>query len=417
MVRPRTLSAVFGCFCLLLLPACVSHPSPETIPALTPTTPGDLESQIVQYVDAQTALAADDFDDAKVALQQLLPIADATTSPLIRAAASAADITTMRARFKPLSEYLAAQDLPLGYARAYCPMYDGGSNWVQPDGPVRNPYYGSVMLTCGVVDGAPGAHMDHSPRHGGTVFMAPDSFHHVEGTYPEAGIFRLYATDNYRNPVRLSEWGGRVVLEEEYNADTDEFIELSAFNLTPSPAGDYLEATVGDLAPPSEFIAKVIFGVGGEQFPEERFDFIFSNYSSDTASPALSLAPQVTDAPVPLATRIQPDIPDLTIELVSEIGVRAQQLQELITAGRFTEIFVPALQGKTLALELESRADLEHLPARRQNELRIAVRHLVRSAYLLDWYGDLGNRQQVGGAYDIFSASVNEIIRAYEGEP
>ena len=104
-------------------------------------------------------------------------------------------------------------------------------------------------------------------------------------------------------------------------------------------------------------------------------------------------------------------------ELVSEIGVRAQQLQELITAGRFTEIFVPALQGKTLALELESRADLEDLPARRQNELRIAVRHLVRSAYLLDWYGDLGNRQQVGGAYDIFSTSVNEIVRAYEGGP
>lgn len=417
MVRPRTLVAVCGCFCLLLLSACVSHRSSESIPVLTPTTPGDLESQIVQYVDVQTALAADDFDNAKVALQQLLPIADATTSPLIRAAASAADITMMRARFKPLSEYLAAQDLPLGYARAYCPMYDGGSNWVQTDGPVRNPYYGAMMLTCGVVDGAPGAHMDHSPRHGGTVFMAPDSFHHIEGTYPEAGIFRLYATDNYRNPVMLSEWGGRVVLEEEYNADTDEFVELSAFDLTPSPAGDYLEAMVGDLEPPSEFIAKVVFGVGGEQFPEERFDFIFSDYSSDRASQALSLIPEISDAPVPLATRIQPEIPELTVELVSEIGVRAQQLQELITAGRFTEIFVPALQGKTLALELESRADLEDLPARRQNELRIAVRHLVRSAYLLDWYGDLGNRQQVGGAYDIFSTSVNEIVRAYEGGP
>ena len=85
LLTVNTRSAVFGCFCLLLLPACVSHPSPETIPALTPTTPGDLESQIVQYVDAQTALAADDFDDAKVALQQLLSIADATTSPLIRA--------------------------------------------------------------------------------------------------------------------------------------------------------------------------------------------------------------------------------------------------------------------------------------------------------------------------------------------
>ena len=88
-----------------------------------------------------------------------------------------------------------------------------------------------------------------------------------------------------------------------------------------------------------------------------------------------------------------------------------------MTAGRFTEVFIPALQGKALALELETRADLETLPTRRRNELRIAVRHLVRAAYLLDWYGDLGNKQEVSGAYDIFVTAVNEIARAYESAP
>ena len=408
----ETLLGIGGCLCLVLLSSCAARRVSDTARPLPEATPTNQENQIVQYVEVQTALAADDFDGAKTALGNLLTVADATTSPLVRSAAGAADIVTMRARFKSLSELLAVQDLPPGYARAYCPMYDDGSSWVQADGPVRNPYYGSAMLTCGVVDGAPGAHMDHSPRHGGTVFMAPDGFHHIEGTYPEAGVFRLYATDNYREPVAMNAWGGRVILEEDYDPDTDEFMELVAFDLMPSPDGTFLEALVGDLRAPAELIAKVTFGVDGETFPEERFDFIFSQYSRGTASPAVT-----ANAGVPLAMRIQPDIPQLTSELVSEIRVRAQQLQALVTAGRFTEIFVPALQGKTLALELETRADLESLPTRRQNDLRIAVRHLVRAAYLLDWYSDLGNRRQVSNAHDIFDAAVTAITRAYEGAP
>ena len=418
MVRVRRFVGVYGWVCLIMLSACATRQAPDATPSAPgrPAAPADLQTQIAQYVGVQEALAVDNFDDAKTALQDLLTIADATTSPLVRSAANAEDIETMRARFKPLSEYLAAQELPRGYARAYCPMYDGGSNWVQADGPVRNPYFGSFMLTCGVVDAAPGAHMDHSPRHGGTVFMAPDSFHHVEGAYPEDGIFRLYATDNYREPVNINEWGGRVVLEEEYDPDTDEFTEVVAIDLIPNSDGDFLEAGVGDLRVPAEIIAKVAFGVGGEEFPEERFDFIFSAYSVDGATPSLviSAAPSTV---VPLATRIQPEIPELTSELVTEISVRSQQLQDLVTAGRFTEVFIPALQGKALALELQTRTDVENLPTRQRNNLRIAVRHLVRAAYLLDWYGDLGNRQQVSGAFDIFDSAVNEIARAYEASP
>ena len=51
------------------------------------------------------------------------------------------------------------------------------------------------------------------------------------------------------------------------------------------------------------------------------------------------------------------------------------------------------------------------------NEIRIAVRHLVRAAYLLDWYGDLGNKQQVSGAYDIFAEAAHTIINIYQDTP
>ena len=125
----------------------------------------------------------------------------------------------------------------------------------------------------------------------------------------------------------------------------------------------------------------------------------------------------VSGAPenIPLAERVRPTIPESTADVVSEIRTRDEALQTLIGEGRFTEIFIPALQAKELALALMDRGD--ELPLRERNEIRIAVRHLVRAAYLLDWYGDLGNKQQVSGAYDIFAEAAHTIINIYQDTP
>ena len=392
----------------LALVGCSARTTPSA-PSIDSTSSADFGTQVAQYVVAQEALAADDFDGAQTALTSLTAIADSTVLPLAEAAASATDIAAMRAEFKPLSEFLADMDLPTGFAGAYCPMYDGGSNWVQRDGPVRNPYYGSVMLTCGVVDGAPGAHMDHGARHGGRVFMAPDSFHHIEGTHPEPGVFRIYATDNFREPVDVGLWMGRVVLEEDYDADTDEFVEVTSFPLLPSPDGAYLEAEVGELSMPAEFITKLQLV---EDYPEDRFDFIFAEYST-TAPVADAVVSPPADAPVPvpLAERMRPRIPEVTSDLVADISTRNEEIRTLVAEGGFTEIFIPALQSKELALALHERA--ETLSIRDRNDVRIAVRSLVRAAWLLDWYGDLGNKQQVSDAYDILNDAVVEINRVY----
>ena len=378
--------------------------------------PADFPTQLNEYVQVQEALAADDFETAVAELEEFAAITDEATRALAMHALEAGGIEEMRARFKPLSESLAEQALPQGFARAYCPMYDNGSAWVQRDGPVRNPYYGAFMLTCGVVDAAAGAHMDHSPQHGGTVFMAPDSFHHIEGTFPEPGLFRLYATDNYREPVDVSTWTGRAVTLEEYDEATDEFVEVSAFDLFPSPDGAFLEALIPTSDPnydaPAEFAAKVIFQ---DDFPAERFDFIFGALTTEEAV-ADALPPAVfggdTPEAVPLAQRILPDIPDTAFGIAAEIASRDQQIQDLIARGAFTEIFIPALQAKELALALQRAAT--DLPAASGNQIRIAVRHLVRSAYLLDWYGDLGNKNNVDNAYAVFGGAVGEINAVYD---
>ena len=405
MSHVKHLAVLAGMLGVVLLGLGARHP----VHASTAAAQADLGTQVAEYVRAQEALAADDFAEAQRALADLIAVADSVIGPLARAAAGAEDIASMRSAFKPLSELLAGMDLPTGYARAYCPMYDGGSNWVQADGPVRNPYYGSMMLTCGVVDAAPGAHMDHSPRRGGRVFMAPDSFHHIEGTYPEPGVFRLYATDNYRDPVDVTMWMGRVVLQEDYDAATDEFIEVEAAALLPSPDGAYLEAEVGDRALPADFIAKIQMV---EDYPEDRFDFIFSDLTSDAPVRRVAAATDVPAA-LPLAERIRPRIPETTRDIVSSIDVRNDEISRLVAEGRFTEIFIPALQSKELALALDQRA--EALPADGRNQVRIAVRSLVRAAWLLDWYGDLGNKQQVSEAHDVFSEAVRGINQVYDG--
>ena len=383
----------------------------------TQAEPADFVTQLNEYVEVQEALAADDFETAAAELEEFARITDEATRALALHALEADGIEEMRARFKPLSESLAEQALPQGFARAYCPMYDNGSAWVQRDGPVRNPYYGAFMLTCGVVDAAAGSHMDHSPQHGGTVFMAPDSFHHIEGTFPEPGLFRLYATDNYREAVDVSGWTGRAVTLEEYDEAADEFVEVNAFELFPSPDGAYLEALIPTSDPnydaPAEITAKVIFE---EDFPAERFDFIFGALTTEESAADAPLSVAFGgDAPdaVPLAQRILPDIPDDPALIALEIALRDQEIQALIARGAFTEIFIPALQAKELALALQRAA--ADLPAANGNQIRIAVRHLVRSAYLLDWYGDLGNKNNVDSAYAVFGGAVGEINAVYDG--
>ena len=108
---------------------------------------------LLHYVAAQEALASDDLDQARQALQDLVQNANPTLKPLAEKAASGADIVAVRTAFKPLSEKVRKGQIPEGYVVAYCPMADGdkGAHWVQKDQPqIANPYFGASMLRCGV---------------------------------------------------------------------------------------------------------------------------------------------------------------------------------------------------------------------------------------------------------------------------
>ena len=87
--------------------------------------------------------------------------------------------------------------------------------------------------------------------------------------------------------------------------------------------------------------------------------------------------------------------------MLAQLRTRTDQIRTFIDKGAFAAIYVPAFQAKDLALALdEHKAELS---GRSPAVAVPAIARLVRSAYLLDAFGDLGNKQQILDAYDRFS--------------
>ena len=102
------------------------------------------------YSAAQEALAVDDYEKAKTALTALAAESTGDFQKEVQTAATAADIESMRMAFRSASDILIKNGVPAQYAVAYCPMYKGGSSWVQKKGSIVNPYTGKSMPGCGV---------------------------------------------------------------------------------------------------------------------------------------------------------------------------------------------------------------------------------------------------------------------------
>ena len=101
------------------------------------TTLGKLD--ISEYTDTQQSDLKDIVEDAVEHAEHI----------------SESDITHQREHFKVLSkdvtDMVAITGTENTLYQQFCPMYDGGSAWLSTSKDVKNPYYGSKMLTCGKV--------------------------------------------------------------------------------------------------------------------------------------------------------------------------------------------------------------------------------------------------------------------------
>jgi hypothetical protein len=280
-------------------------------------------------------------------------------------------------------------------------------------------------------------HGNHNPQHGGQFFMSPDNWHHLEGTYPRSRVFRLYLYDDYARPLGAREMRrvqARVVTKETYDAATRRTTELAAFPMRVSGNGAYLEARVDAAALPAEMTAKVRFTPDG---PEHRFDFTFTATSKEPPRPAVrraaTAAAATPPAPVPMNTEaaaapapgsVEPrtapapgdaPIPPSMNAIVAELGVRSAEIDALIREGNFGAVWVPAFRAKDLAVALEPH--VAHLSPDARAAAERALQQVVRTAWLLDSFGDVGNRRQVEAAYAAFRAAADDVARTFGAVP
>jgi hypothetical protein len=274
-------------------------------------------------------------------------------------------------------------------------------------------------------------HGNHNPQHGGAFFMAPDNWHHLEGAYFAPGVFRLYLYDDFTKALPLDQvraTGARLILSPG-TKDSKEFPLVRN--------GRFLEAKVGKLPFPAEMQAKVKFQ---PTTPEHLFDFTFEKYSKDvptiptttvntanTTNPAPAAAPTVAAGSAPAATPSGIDtggvdtalvpvpVPETVPEMLAQLQAHNNQIKTFIDRGAYASVYVPAFQAKDVALALDAKKS--ELPPDRQKIVGPAVNQLVRTAYLLDAFGDLGNKQQISDAYTQFAAAVQEIQSAFPNQP
>ena len=258
----------------------------------------------------------------------------------------------------------------------------------------------------------PRPHGDHNPRHGGLFFMAPDNWHHIEGTYSAAGQFRVYLYDDYTKPLPLAQGRkvrARVVTKEIFDPATRIARELSSAPLVLARGGAFLEARIEPLALPATMTAKISFR--GED-KESRFDFSFPAFSKDVVTPAA-----MTQTAAPAATPAAVARPAIdggpAASLITDLKARDEEVASLVKSGSYGGIYVPALRAKDLALEIQARQG----SSPEKQAIEAHVKRLVVAAYELDNYGDLGDSEKIAGAYRDFAAAVSGLSSVMAARP
>ncbi len=255
-------------------------------------------------------------------------------------------------------------------------------------------YYGPGLCEgCGQPVAGLG-HMDHTPLHGGwQFFMADNLYHHLEGTMPEEGVFKLYLYDDWKTPLDARNFKGALFIESE-DATTGDFTETE-YTLEALKEGDtWLTANLPTGFPVDFYIT---IWLAGE---EKRYDFSFEELTvepepSTTAQGAFRLHSHRCDTP---------DIPQSAEDIAKEILKRNKQISAHIKARDWLALHCPAEDSKFLTAALQPL--LNDRSASDKVRMKKLVSMVNRSTLALDYAGDIGDAARVSKAYDEYAEAI-----------
>ncbi|MFN7984121.1 MAG: copper-binding protein [Vicinamibacterales bacterium] len=119
-------------------------------------------------------------------------------------------------------------------------------------------------------------HGDHNPRHGGLLFMSADQWHHLEGTFVEPNIFRVYFYDDMTRPLDVSGFTAHVRQADNNGTPTGPPLALSP---GAGRDGNMLQVTVPGGRLPINLSLEMRFKASEPK--AQVFDFTFTTFSRE----------------------------------------------------------------------------------------------------------------------------------------
>lgn len=259
-------------------------------------------------------------------------------------------------------------------------------------------YYGPGLSPVTLQPVSSTGHMDHSPVHGGMLFMVDNLYHHVEGALPKPDTFRLYFYDDYKEPLDARNFTGRLVIES-FDEKTEK-VEQQEYPLVVGTEGDnFLTASIPPITEfPAELTAFAI--LAGK---ESRFDFVFPGLTVEpppSEKQVIALMPHEHGEREPII--VPPDAKAL--DIAREILKRDRVIQGQIAAKNWLGIHNPAFDCIDYADELKRR--IQEVPSPQKARTIEAIRDMKAAAFNLHSAGDSGDPGRIAVYYKEYARVV-----------